>query len=334
MEKKRRGGAGTPSAYNKERAAGGKNAAGSRHERQVSPVRRGGRGTEPEHSAAGARRFRENYEERRGEEPRRSRELRGPQMTEELARELPEDVLIGRNAVAEALKSGRGINRLLVARGDREGSVNEILSLAKERGVLTEMTERAKIDAIAGGLRHQGVLAYVAPVEYVELEDILARADERQEEPFLLLLDELEDPHNLGALLRTADAAGVHGVLIPKRRSCPLSATVAKTSAGAVEYVPVARIGNIVQTLKELKEKGLWVIGADMDGQSDYYDANLTGPIVLVVGSEGKGISRLVRETCDVLVRLPMLGQINSLNASVAGSILMYEILRQRARKK
>ena len=249
-------------------------------------------------------------------------------------RELPEDVLIGRNAVAEALKSGRGINKLLVARGDREGSVNEILSLAKARGLLVEMTERAKIEAIAGGLRHQGVLAYVAPVAYAELEDILAAAEAKQQAPFLLLLDELEDPHNLGALLRTADAAGVHGVLIPKRRSCPLSATVAKTSAGAVEYVPVARIGNIVQTLRELKEKGLWVIGADMDGESDYYDANLTGPVVLVVGSEGKGISRLVKENCDVLVRLPMAGRINSLNASVAGSILLYEIMRQRAKQK
>ena len=249
-------------------------------------------------------------------------------------RELPEDVLIGRNAVAEALKSGRGINKLLVARGDREGSVNEILSLAKERGLLVEMVERAKIEAIAGGLRHQGVLAYVAPVAYAELEDILAAAEAKQQAPFLLLLDELEDPHNLGALLRTADAAGVHGVLIPKRRSCPLSATVAKTSAGAVEYVPVARIGNIAQTIKKLKALGMWVVGADMDGTSDYYEADLTGPLVLVVGSEGKGVGRLTKENCDFMVRIPMLGKINSLNASVAGSILMYESMRQRRIKK
>ncbi len=248
--------------------------------------------------------------------------------------EIPEDVLIGRNAVMEALKSGRGINKLLVARGDKEGSIQEILFLAKERGLLVELTERAKIDAIAAGMRHQGVLAYVAPVAYVGLEEILAAAEAKQQPPFLLLLDELEDPHNLGALLRTADAAGVHGVLIPKRRSCPLSATVAKTSAGAVEYVPVARIGNIVQTLRELKEKGLWVIGADMEGENAYYDANLTGPVVLVVGSEGRGISRLVKENCDILVRLPMAGRINSLNASVAGSILLYEIMRQRAKQK
>jgi 23S rRNA (guanosine2251-2'-O)-methyltransferase len=253
---------------------------------------------------------------------------------ENTVRELPEDVLIGRNAVMEALKSGRGINKLLVARGDREGSIHEIISLAKERGIVVEFVEKTRIEAIAGSLRHQGVLAYVSPVEYAELEDILASAGEKGQAPFLLLLDELEDPHNLGALLRTADAVGVHGVLIPKRRSCPLSSTVAKTSAGAVEYVPVARIGNVVQTIRGLKEKGLWVVGADVDGTNDYYDANLTGPIVLVIGSEGKGLARLTKENCDFLVRLPMLGKINSLNASVAGSILMYETLHQRLKIK
>ena len=191
--------------------------------------------------------------------------------------------------------------------------------------------ERAKIESLAGGHRHQGVLAFVAPVPYVEVEDILARAEAKGEPPFLLLLDELEDPHNLGALLRTADAAGVHGILIPKRRSVPLNATVAKTSAGAVEYVPVARIGNVVQTLKKLKERGLWVVGADMDG-TPYDKADLTGPMVLVVGSEGKGMSRLTRENCDIVVSLPMVGRINSLTASVAGSILLYESLRQRLR--
>lgn len=245
-------------------------------------------------------------------------------------RELPEDVIIGRNAVAEALKSGRGINKVWIASGDKEGSVSEIAALAKERGIVLQFVERSKIESIAGGQRHQGVLAYGAPVAYVELEEILRRAEERQEPPFLLLLDELEDPHNLGALLRTADAVGVHGVLIPKRRSVPLTATVAKTSAGAVEYVPVARIGNIAQTLKLLKEKGLWVVGADMDGEQDYFDANLTGPLVIVVGSEGKGMSRLTKENCDFMVRMPMVGKINSLNASVAGSILMYEALHQR----
>nr|WP_055160308.1 23S rRNA (guanosine(2251)-2'-O)-methyltransferase RlmB [Mitsuokella jalaludinii] len=249
-------------------------------------------------------------------------------------RELPDDVLVGRNAVTEALKSGRGINKLWIASGDREGSVAELAALAKERGIVVQYVERAKIESLAGGHRHQGVLAYVAPVPYAELDDILKAAEEKGEAPFLVLLDELEDPHNLGALLRTADATGVHGILIPKRRSVSLNATVAKTSAGAVEYVPVARIGNIAQTLKKLKEKGFWVAGADMDGEKAYYEADLTGPLVLVVGSEGRGMSRLTKEACDFIVSMPMVGRINSLNASVAGSILMYESMRQRLQKK
>ena len=242
---------------------------------------------------------------------------------------LPDDVLVGRNAVSEALKSGHSINRLLIANGDLQGSVREIIALAKERQVNIEFVERGKIEKIAAGHRHQGVLAYAAPVEYVDLEDILQTAGQKGKEPFLLLLDELEDPHNLGALLRTADAVGVDGVLIPKHRSCPLSATVAKTSAGAVEYVPVARIGNIAQTLKLLKKQGFWVVGADMDG-IDYSTSNMTGALVLVIGGEGHGVSRLTRENCDFIVSLPMIGKINSLNASVAGSVLMYEAFRQR----
>ena len=301
-------------------------AAGSEAEAKPrAPMKRAGR-EKPEHrpqaeAAGGHERPAAGHEERAAER-------------DSVPLELPEDVLIGRNAVTEALKSGRGINKLLVANGDREGSVREIVALARDRGILVEMVERSKIEGIAGGLRHQGVLAYVAPVPYAELEDILAKAEALGKEPFLLLLDELEDPHNLGALLRTADAAGVDGVLIPKRRSCSLSSTVAKTSAGAVEYVPVARIGNIAQTLKELKKRGLWVVGADMDGSQEYYAANLTGPLVLVIGGEGRGVSRLTRESCDFLVQLPMQGHINSLNASVAGSILMYEVLRQRRLKK
>lgn len=309
-----------PRRFAAEAAAGSEAEAKSR-----APMKRAGR-EKPEHrpqaeAAGGHERPAAGHEERTAER-------------DSVPRELPEDVLIGRNAVTEALKSGRGINKLLVANGDREGSVREIVALARDRGILVEMVERSKIEGIAGGLRHQGVLAYVAPVPYAELEDILAKAGALGKEPFLLLLDELEDPHNLGALLRTADAAGVDGVLIPKRRSCPLSSTVAKTSAGAVEYVPVARIGNIAQTLKELKKRGLWVVGADMDGSQEYYAANLTGPLVLVIGGEGRGVSRLTRESCDFLVQLPMQGHINSLNASVAGSILMYEVLRQRRLKK
>lgn len=269
------------------------------------------------------------------EAPRRKRpQMEAEPKRREEPRELPDDVLVGRNAVTEALKSGRGINKLWIASGDREGSVAEIAALAKERGIVVQYVERAKIEALAGGHRHQGVLAYVAPVPYAELDDILKAAEEKGEAPFLVLLDELEDPHNLGALLRTADATGVHGILIPKRRSVSLNATVAKTSAGAVEYVPVARIGNIAQTLKKLKEKGFWVAGADMDGEKAYYEADLTGPLVLVVGSEGRGMSRLTKEACDFIVSMPMVGRINSLNASVAGSILMYESMRQRLQKK
>ncbi|MBP5199469.1 MAG: 23S rRNA (guanosine(2251)-2'-O)-methyltransferase RlmB [Schwartzia sp.] len=246
---------------------------------------------------------------------------------------LTKDVIVGRNAVTEALKSGRAVNRLLVAEGDGQGSIREIVRMARENGVIVEIVERSKIEAIAGGYRHQGVLAYISPVDYTPLDELLETAKEKSGLPFLLLLDELEDPHNLGAILRTADAVGVDGVLIPKRRNCPLSATVAKTSAGAVEYVPVARIGNVAQTIKELKQQGFWVVGADMDGTADFYEADLTGAVVLVVGSEGRGISRLVRESCDILVRIPMLGKINSLNVSVAGAVLMYEVLRQRRRK-
>ena len=269
------------------------------------------------------------------ETPRRKRpQMEAEPKRREEPRELPDDVLVGRNAVTEALKSGRGINKLWIASGDREGSVSEIAALAKERGIVVQYVERAKIESLAGGHRHQGVLAYVAPVPYAELDDILKAAGEKGEAPFLVLLDELEDPHNLGALLRTADATGVHGILIPKRRSVSLNATVAKTSAGAVEYVPVARIGNIAQTLKKLKEKGFWVAGADMDGEKAYYEADLTGPLVLVVGSEGRGMSRLTKEACDFIVSMPMVGRINSLNASVAGSILMYESMRQRLQKK
>ena len=249
------------------------------------------------------------------------------------APELSEDLVAGRNAVMEVLKGSRSVNRLLVANGSSEGSMREIIALAKEKGINIQFYDRSKLDAMAPGIRHQGVLAQVPPVQYAELEDILQIARDRNEPPFIVLLDELEDPHNLGAILRTADAAGVHGVLIPKHRSCPLSATVAKTSAGAVEHVPVARIGNMVQTIKKLKKEGLWVAAADMDG-TDYYDTDLTGSLLLVIGSEGQGVGRLIKEQCDSVVRIPMVGKINSLNASVAGSILMYEAMKQRISNK
>ena len=184
--------------------------------------------------------------------------------------------------------------------------------------------------SLSDNMRHQGVAAQVSPVAFHTLEEVLAQAKEKKQTPFLLLLDELQDPQNVGALLRTADAAGVHGVLLPQRRSCPLNATVAKTSAGSIEYVPVVKIGNVSQTIEELKKMGFWVIGADMSGQEPYFKANLTGPIVVVVGAEGRGLTRLVKENCDVLVSIPMSGGVSSLNASVAGAILVYEVVRQR----
>ncbi|MBP2655074.1 MAG: putative TrmH family tRNA/rRNA methyltransferase [Firmicutes bacterium] len=243
---------------------------------------------------------------------------------------MTEEFIAGRNSVLEALKGGRTINKLLVTKGDRHGSLKEIVGLARSKGLVVQDVEAAKLDQITSGVRHQGVVAMVAPVEYVELEDILANAERRNEPPFIVLLDELEDPHNVGAILRTAEAAGVHGVLIPKRRSCPLSAAVAKTSAGAVEYVPVARVGNVAQTIDSLKKAGLWVVGADMEGSKEYYRADLSGPVLLVVGSEGRGLGRLTKEACDFLVRIPMKGKVGSLNASVACSLLLYEIFRQR----
>ena len=254
--------------------------------------------------------------------------------TEQRSEEQPAHILAGRHAVVEAIKAGRGINRILLADGLRGPSVHELRDLARENGVTVDVVSRAKLDAaVPEGVRHQGVLAYVAPVAYVAVEEIIAAARERGEDPLLLLLDGIEDPQNLGALLRTADAAGVHGILLPRRHSVPLTETVARVSAGALEYVPVARIGNIAQTMRALKEQGFWIAGADMAGEEMYDRANLTGALVLVIGSEGRGMSRLTRDLCDFTVRLPMHGKINSLNASAAGAILMYEALRQRMAK-
>ena len=242
---------------------------------------------------------------------------------------LAEDVLVGRNAVSEALRSQRSLNKLLVQDGAHGGSLAELLALAKAKAVPVEFVKAERLDKLAPGMRHQGVLALAAPIAFQTLDDVFAKAAAKGEPPFLLLLDELQDPQNVGALIRTADAAGVHGVLMPRRRSCPLNAVVAKISAGAVEYVPVVQIGNIAQAMEELKERGCWVVGADMDGV-DFYAANMTGPIVLVIGAEGKGLGRLVKQKCDDIVSLPMHGGVNSPKASNAGAILMYEVVRQR----
>ena len=239
------------------------------------------------------------------------------------------DIIAGRNAVMEALRSQRSINKILVQDGAKGGSVSEIIAVAKEQQVALEFVKAERLDKLVPKLRHQGVAALVAPIAFQSLEDVFAKAAAKQEDPFIILLDELQDPQNVGALLRTADAAGVHGLLLPKRRSCPLNAVVAKISAGALEYVPVVQIGNIAQTIEELQSRGCWVVGADMDGET-YYKANLKGPLVLVIGAEGKGLGRLVKQKCDTIVSIPMVGGVSSLNASNAGAILMYEAVRQR----
>ncbi len=238
-----------------------------------------------------------------------------------------ENILLGRNPVREALRAGRPINKILLAGGDSP-PLRELGRLAREAGIPVQQVDRAKLDKMAGGLPHQGVIAFASVRDYVEVDEILARAGEK---PFLVILDEINDPHNLGAILRSADAAGVHGVVIPRRRSASLTPAVARASAGAVEYVPVARVTNIVRTVESLKEKGIWIVGAHMEGQL-YWEASLDGPLALVIGGEEKGLGRLVREKCDQLVSLPMLGRVSSLNASVAAALLSYEVLRQRGR--
>lgn len=227
------------------------------------------------------------------------------------------------------MRSGRPINKILIAEGPLSGPLLEIYGFAREKNIPIQKVDRQRLDKFAPGSPHQGVIALAAAKEYVEVEDILAGAGPGVQ-PFLILLDEINDPHNLGAILRTADAAGAHGVVIPRRRSAPLTPTVAKASAGAIEYVPVARVANMPQTIETLKKQGLWMVGADPEGQELYWDARLEGPLGLVIGGEGKGLGRLVKERCDILVRLPMSGQVNSLNASVAAALLAYEVVRQR----
>jgi 23S rRNA (guanosine2251-2'-O)-methyltransferase len=244
-------------------------------------------------------------------------------------RENEKDVIFGRNSVAEAIKSGRPLDSVMVARGDRSGSIPKIVADAKKAGIVIKEVDPKKLDFVCGHNNHQGIAAFGAVKEYSTVEDIFATAEERNEPPFIIICDEIEDPHNLGAIIRTAEAAGAHGVIIPKRRSASLSFTVAKTSAGAVEFMHVARVTNIPQTIDDLKKRGVWVYCADMDGEP-FYKSNLKGAIALVIGSEGNGVGRLVKEKCDVTLSMPMKGKINSLNASVAAGILMYEVSRQR----
>ena len=244
--------------------------------------------------------------------------------------EIKNELIEGRNAVIEALRAGRAIDKIFIARGDVDKTLGHIASKAREKGIVVVESDRRKLDFMSQTKAHQGVIAVCAVRDYCSIEDILALAAERGEPPFVIVCDEISDPHNLGAILRTAEAAGAHGVIVPKRRAVGLTDTVYKASAGAVEYVPVARVTNLTDTVKELKKRGVWVYGLDMDGET-WCKTDLAGAVCVVVGSEGRGISRLLREQCDQILSLPMNGSINSLNASVACGIVLYEIARQRA---
>ncbi|WP_138496059.1 23S rRNA (guanosine(2251)-2'-O)-methyltransferase RlmB [Paenibacillus pinistramenti] len=238
----------------------------------------------------------------------------------------------GKHSLLEALRAGRTINKIWIAEGAQKHLTAPIIAEAKKLGIITQTVDKRRLDQMVPDLQHQGVVAQVAPYAYVEVEDLLDAASKSGRPPFLLLLDEIEDPHNLGSILRTAECTGVHGVIIPKRRSASITATVSKTSAGAVEYVPVARVTNLAQTIDQLKEAGVWVVGTDVEAHEGIYDTNIfTGPVAVVIGNENKGMGRLIKEKCDVLVKLPMAGQLNSLNASVAAGVVMYEVLRRRA---
>ncbi|MGN0568173.1 MAG: 23S rRNA (guanosine(2251)-2'-O)-methyltransferase RlmB [Acutalibacteraceae bacterium] len=240
-----------------------------------------------------------------------------------------EGLIVGRNAVMQALESGRTIDSVTVAEGQRGGQAAKIIEICREKKIPVKYADSRKLDKLCGGAAHQGVAAFAAAHDYAELDDIFNLAQSRGESPFIVICDGLEDPHNLGAILRTAEAAGVHGVIIPKRNSVTLNYTVAKTSAGAIEYVPVVKVTNIAGTIDTLKDRGVWVFGADMDG-TPWTELDFTGSAALVIGSEGRGLSKLVREKCDFIASLPMKGKINSLNASVAAGILMFEASRQR----
>lgn len=240
-----------------------------------------------------------------------------------------ENKIFGRNSVSEAIRSGINIEKIMIKKGKQEGSIIPVIRKAREKGIFVQEVDKNKLDMISNGENHQGIIAFVCEYEYSSIDDILNSAEKKGEQPFVIICDKITDPHNLGAIIRTAECVGVHGVIIPKRNSATLNSVVAKTSAGAVMYMPVAQVTNITAAISKLKEKGLWIAGADMEGGS-MYSADLKGALGIVIGSEGEGISRLVKENCDFLVSIPMKGNISSLNASVAASVLMYEAVRQR----
>lgn len=240
----------------------------------------------------------------------------------------------GRNAVIELLKSGKPVNKVFIQKGERQGSINEVIKLAKKNNNLISEVEKSKLDTLSDTGHHQGVIAFVSAVEYKNIDDIFALASERNEDPFIMIADEIEDPHNLGALIRTAECAGCHGVIIPKRRAVGVTEVVAKTSVGATQYVPIVRVNNINETIKELQDRGVWIVGTDGSAETLYTEQDMTGPIAIIIGSEGKGMGTLTMKNCDFLVKIPMMGKITSLNASVSGGIVVFEALRQRLNKK
>ena len=244
------------------------------------------------------------------------------------------DQVEGRNSVLELLESGRDINKIYLQAGEKHGSIYKIIAIAKKRKILISEIDKNKIKQMAQTDNYQGVIAIVPPFEYVEIEDILQEAKQRNEDPLIVILDGIEDVHNLGSIIRTAETAGVHGIIIPKRRAASVNATVTKVSAGAVEHMKIARVNNLNETIRYLKEQGIWICGTDMDTNTYYDEQNLTGPIAIVIGSEGFGISRLVKENCDFLVKIPMKGKITSLNASVSAGIVIYEAVKQKRKNK
>ncbi len=238
-------------------------------------------------------------------------------------------IIEGRNAIIEAFRAGRSVDKLFIQEHTKEGSMNTLLREAKKTNTLIKYVPKERLDQLSETGHHQGAVAFVAAYNYAEMDDVFELAEKKGESPFVIILDEIEDPHNLGAIIRTANLAGAHGVVVPKNRACGLTATVVKASAGAINYTPIVKVTNIAQTIESLKERGMWFVCADMDGET-MYDIDLTGSIGLVIGNEGKGVSRLVKEKCDFVARIPMSGDIDSLNASVATGVLAYEIVRQR----
>lgn len=300
----------------------------------VQKMNRGNKGFENKQVQRGQRNFegRRTFDDKRNTPSRRDSDAAKPSVAE--PKLIREDVVEGRNAVIETLKSDRTVEQLLIAKGDVTGSISKIIALAKEKNIVIKEVDRKKLDSYSETGAHQGVIAIVTPFKYCEVDDVLEEAAKRGEAPFIVILDELEDPHNLGSIVRTAELCGVHGIIIPKRRNVGVTSTVYKSSAGAIEHMKIAKVTNINAVIDKLKEKGVWVYGADIEGTEFCHETDFSGACAVVVGSEGKGMSQLTKTKCDKLIKIPMVGKINSLNASVAGGIMMYEVLKTRINNK